>query len=57
MESKEASALYVCDPLKNINCTKTGCHTHEGPCHNTRHVEFAKTDTKGAPILAPKWEE
>ena len=27
--------LYKCDPAKNIDCKKTSCFIHDGPCRMT----------------------
>lgn len=34
--------LYLCDPNKNTECRKTGCHLTGGICYHTTHAEFAK---------------
>jgi hypothetical protein len=33
--------LYLCDPKKNVECIKTGCHIHGGECHYTSHEEYS----------------
>ena len=47
--------FYVCDPEKNTACRKDGCFrgepNSEAACRMTKHVEFAKTDTEGKPII------
>lgn len=34
--------IYMCDPEKNTECTKTGCYINDGPCHFTCNKEFEK---------------
>lgn len=42
--------LYLCDPEKNINCTKESCYINSGPCSSTTKPEFAFTNENGEPI-------
>lgn len=45
---KDGTILYVCDPEKNVTCTKEGCQIfHE--CYCTTHQEFAELDENGNP--------
>lgn len=36
------SGIYMCDPEKNAECTKTGCYINDGPCHLTFNEDFEK---------------
>lgn len=40
--TNEEPHLYLCDPNKNTECRKTGCHLIGGLCYHTTHAEFAK---------------
>ena len=33
--------VYLCDPVKNIGCPKTGCFINGGDCRYTTHEEYA----------------
>lgn len=35
--------VYVCDPDKNTQCSKTDCYIHGGRCQMTAHKEFVRT--------------
>ncbi len=38
----EETALFVCDPEKNTECTKESCYINGGECHHTTHKEYAE---------------
>ena len=42
--------LYICDPDKNKECSKTGCHLNNGPCKYTKNPDFSKLGT--SPVKA-----
>lgn len=42
--------LYLCNPEKNINCTKECCYINNGLCSSTTKPEFAFTKENGEPI-------
>lgn len=56
MEKKPT--LYICDPLKNTDCKKTGCvYNQDAPmknCARTKNPAFAVLDENGEPIRAGK---
>lgn len=58
---KQRVTLYLCDPKKHTECTKTGCVHNplaKHPfCRSTTHPEFAKLDEHGKPIQSPDWKE
>ena len=41
---KKSETLYICDPKKNVTCTKEGCYINGGPCFCTSNKEYAETD-------------
>ena len=51
---KDKFPLYLCDPIKNTECSKTSCKFVQniGECTNTTKKEFAKIDEHGEPIIA-----
>ena len=52
----EHKTLYLCDPEKNKTCRKSCCVHNplaiDCICKATVHLEFAKLDESGKPILA-----
>lgn len=36
--------IYECDPDKNKECDKSGCHINGFECHNTIHSKYAKNE-------------
>lgn len=40
--SVNLSDLYPCDPAKNTECTKTGCHINGGECFLTTQKKYSK---------------
>lgn len=51
--------IYLCDPYKNEECTKTGClfgFNTEGYCKATSNKKYAVLDPhNGRPILLPEF--
>lgn len=46
--------MYLCDPYKNEECTKTGCKL--GYCRATSNKKYAVIDPyNGRPILLPEF--
>lgn len=45
-EMLEDGVIFWCDPRKNVNCRKTGCYMHGGPCRFTTNPKCAK-EVKG----------
>lgn len=47
--------LYACDPEKNASCPKTACKYNTKArfqdCYSTSHIEFARQDARGTPIV------
>lgn len=41
MEEEERK-IYLCDPKKNVNCSKGKCYKNGGGCCFTAHAEFQK---------------
>ena len=39
--------LFVCDPTKNPNCSKSGCYLNGGRCELTTYPERALEDKDG----------
>lgn len=37
----KAKDVWLCDPRKNKDCSKTGCYLNDGPCRCTTHKEYA----------------
>lgn len=50
-EHQKESALYLCDPSKNVTCQKSICQSQ---CVLTTKVEYAKADADGSPIIVYK---
>ena len=50
---KDKFPLYLCDPVKNAECSKTSCRygKNTGECTNTTRKEFAKLDERGESIV------
>ena len=50
---KDKFPLYLCDPTKNTECSKTSCKfvQNTGECTDTTKKEFAKLDERGEPIV------
>ena len=48
----DKSILYVCDPDKCIECSKSNCFINDGPCHSTIDPKQAKLDDNGNPIIS-----
>lgn len=40
--AEDSGGIYICDPEKNVECTKTGCYINDGPCHLTLNKGFEK---------------
>ena len=40
--SVNLSDLYLCDPAKNTECTKTVCHINGGECFLTTQKKYSK---------------
>lgn len=59
MENKMPAprAQYKCDPEKNVNCRKTNCYLHGGPCTSTAHLEFAKQPVESVKLVIPMSKE
>lgn len=36
-----AAFLYVCNPARNVACTKQNCYLYGGQCRHTSHFEYA----------------
>lgn len=52
----DKAVLYVCDPEKNDQCSKTNCafllgKTEGGCCDATFHREFAREYSDGTPMI------
>ena len=53
-----AHSLYLCDPTKNVLCSKKSCvysRPHVGTCCCTIEAIYAATDASGAPITFEKY--
>ena len=50
-EHQKESALYLCDPSKNVTCQKSICQSQ---CVLTTKVKYAKADADGSPIIVYK---
>lgn len=44
MDKLDDARLYICDPSKNVRCTKESCHLNGGDCRETIHEKFKKED-------------
>lgn len=46
--------VYMCNPKKNTECSKTNCAYggHGGPCLRTLNREYAVVDAEGNPVVA-----
>lgn len=54
----ECELLYLCDPEKNTECSKTGCYHNPNAecekkdgCKATSNKEYAKLTESGKPIV------
>lgn len=58
---KQRVTLYLCNPEKHTECSKTGCvhnpYASHPFCRSTKHPEFAKLDEHGMPIKLPEFLE
>ena len=50
-EHQKESALYLCDPCKNVTCQKSVCQSR---CVLTTKVEYAKADADGSSVIVYK---
>ena len=41
---------YVCDPARNLSCSKALCFENGGPCGTTDDVRAALRDLFGLPV-------
>ena len=50
----EKKLLYVCDPDRNAECRKTGCHKYGqySNCRLTLNPAYAVRDANGEPVVA-----
>ena len=49
--------IYVCDPDRNVDCSKEGCWLiSKGPCRCTTNKRAAKIDISGKPVIASDME-
>lgn len=59
--SKEKPTMYICDPVKNTACRKTGCVHNPVAliwhCAHTKNPAFAVLDENGEPMLADTTRE
>lgn len=39
---QKLETVFPCDPRKNVECSKTGCYIHGGPCMMTTKLKYAK---------------
>jgi hypothetical protein len=46
---KHIETVYICDPAKNVGCSKTGCHINGGPCYSTSAADCAVVEG-GEPV-------
>ena len=46
-EIKQAGVFYECDPVKNIECEKSGCHADGGGCRHIHLQQYAKNGAQG----------
>jgi len=47
--------MFFCDPIKNKDCTQTGCLFYmTGECFSTTHEEFAIRLIDGSPAYFPE---
>ena len=46
---KHIETVYICDPAKNVGCSKRGCHINGGPCYSTLTPDCAVTEG-GEPV-------
>ena len=53
-EYKAERELYICDPVKNIVCTKESCGKE---CRLTASAEYAHTDADGKPLRYKRGQE
>lgn len=44
MDKLDDVRLYICDPNKNIHCTKESCYINGGDCRETIYEKFKKED-------------
>lgn len=51
--------LYVCDPLKNVNCKKGSCWYRDtyGECYQTTNEEFATDEPRWKVLVRYKLKE
>ena len=42
-EIERSDIIYLCDPVKNTRCKKTGCYINGGKCKHTLAFIFSKT--------------
>ena len=50
---KSRRTIYICDPVRAVDCSKEGCwHFSGGPCKCTSKVKNAKRDEKGNAVIA-----
>lgn len=40
----ETTPIYMCDPEKNVDCTKESCHINGGKCYITFDPKCEKED-------------
>lgn len=50
---KDPVVYYECDPIKHADCPKTNCFLGGGPCHQTKHLEFARQPVKTCHMILP----
>lgn len=43
--------LFLCDPEKNTECSKTNCHINGGDCSHTRKGIYAKDPSKVTMVI------
>lgn len=43
--------LFLCDPAKNIECSKESCHIYGGPCEHTRQMKYAADPSKVTMVI------
>ena len=44
-DERYSEECYLCDPNKNVSCSKEDCHINGGPCWHTTNKEFEKKQT------------
>lgn len=51
MSRAAGNFMFLCDPTKNIACSKTACHMYGGPCKHTKYMKYAKDPSKATLVV------